>query len=271
MLKKLQSIGVTAAVLFVAPIAFGQEIGNGGNTLGEYHQFSDQQPIYVPLAVGCDSSSQYARNSGRQCYGGCDGVQYEQSCESCGSPSCAQECQCALSHDNCLIKNMWQTHHEYYQYEPNLLCPGDRLYALLEPQKANGRAAQLAFYSFHFQWDGQGHYWHLSESGWNNVQKLLRILPITPGTILVDPTGNPQADASRAQVVRDAFASGGQVAVSVAVGKPSGVGLTGPEALNIYQQRQLGSPYHSATSGGVGLSSGVGLGSGQAGVGNLPQ
>jgi hypothetical protein len=139
----------------------------------------------------------------------------------------------------------WHKHDDYFRYETNLLCPGDRMYSLLAPQLMNGRLEQLAFYGFHFQWNPESQVWQLTQSGWYNVQKLARILPSTPGTIFVAPTGDPVVDESRAQVVRDAFAISGfaQYPVNVAVGQPRGMGLSGVESLIIYEQRQAGSPF----------------------------
>jgi hypothetical protein len=228
-----------------------------------------QVPAEPQLAPRCHS------DQGRRCYGGCDQTRYVPStshdtadtnvachnpCERCGKCRSLASSGCAGHGPHscgrrCLLRDVWHKDQAYFQYETDLLCPGERMYRLLEPQKTNGRVAQLAFYRFHFQLNPDTQLWQFTRSGQSNLEKLMRILPITPGTILVGPTDDPVADENRLQLVRDALAhaSTTQASVEVALGKPRGTGLSGAEALQIYQQRQLGSPYnYSSRSPAIG-------------------
>jgi hypothetical protein len=166
-----------------------------------------------------------------------------------------------------------QKHDSYYQHVPYLPCPGDALNQSLEAQKLNGRLAQLVFHRFHFQHDGQTGTWNLTRSGWNRAYDLSRILPITPGSITVDPLGDPEADALRMQAVRDALAAYGIENMDLTLARPRVPGLDGPEALLIYGQRQQGSPLDNlrrSTQVGQGFAF-PSAGGGQAGGNQQPR
>jgi hypothetical protein len=265
MITVLKVTSVMVGLFFINSIADGQQVSDGTIRQGVHYQmydqaFSEANPITSGVACGGEQ--------GGRCYGTCykSTIVQPDACDSCGS-ACGGTCKgCHGGCGGCLSglhspDGLLEKHRQYFRHKPDLLCPGERVNSLLETQIANGREAQLAFYGFHFQWNAESGVWQLTQSGWYNVQKLARILPLTSGTILVDPTGDPQIDESRAQVVRAAFAQNGisQVPVNVVVGKPRGIGISGAEALRIYDQRQLGSPYSSSSagSGGFGFSSGV--------------
>ena len=185
-----------------------------------------------------ESSSQISgwNSPGCSVYGGCAAVQNTAGC------SCNQECHNGLF-------GFWSRDRAYFEYEPILPCPGDRVNSIIDVQKFNGRIAQMVVYNCHFAWNVQQQTWNLNRSGWIHVQELVRIIPGTPGPIKIAPSGDPATDQLRVQLVRDALAIAGvSHAPQLVLQEPDVHGLDGDEALRIHEQRQLGSPYSAGTS-----------------------
>lgn len=172
--------------------------------------------------------------------------------QTCADSNCASNCggcgKCgtkgavAAHFQSCRQKRL-----EYFQFPPAPSCPGDRLYQLIGAQQANGRLAQLVFYNFHFGYETGKHHWTLSPAGVNNVHRIARIWPSTPGTIIVEPIGDANVDQARLHVVQNSLAASG-IQAEVRLGRPPAVGLPGVEAINIYEQRLLNEPLTANSS-----------------------
>ncbi len=215
-----------------------------------------QKPAYFPSQPGRGSCE----------YGSCDYAGCGQA-SGCGQSSGAG-CGCCQGHRSGGLLNalhpetIWYSDQHYFQYEPGFPCPGEATYQLIGAQINNGKLAQLAFHGFHFHWNQQSQVWGFSKSGRIKVHELSRLLPTTPGTIVIDPTGDPIIDTARLQLVQDAFASTG-LNPPVVLGEPGLPGLAGVEAARIYEIRQLGSPFvrQSSSVGNLGsVRPGVGTG-----------
>lgn len=190
--------------------------------------------------------------------GDCDSCSANQ-CTNANPHDCQSTCRQTCRGGRCgACTDNWRA---YFDYEPQLYCPGDTIYQTINSQIANGRTAQLVFYSFHFQWNPQMGAWQLTQSGWNNVYRLSRILPLTPGSVVVPTSGDTAEDDVKLQLVSDALSHYGLHDASIVIGHVNGTlhGLPGVEAGDVFQRRLLGSPYAGRTSGrNVTLSRGAG-------------
>ncbi|MDG2471014.1 MAG: hypothetical protein P8M80_17160 [Pirellulaceae bacterium] len=89
---------------------------------------------------------------------------------------------------------------------PNL---GGQLNQILEAQIRNGRLSQLTFYSFDFQVAGQNQKPVLSAAGKRKVALITKLWILAPGPIVVNGSGNDEADLARVQMIRLALNKAG--------------------------------------------------------------
>lgn len=239
MLRARQIFGTSCALILLAGCVTPQLQAQTPG--GISYTISDN---FGRTAVSC-AAPIVKTNQGCGIYGSCAsiGSQICNECETsqdCQDTSCCACSRCGIRHKlNCELYQHKRL--EYFQYRPAPSCPGDRLYQLLGAQQANGRFAQLVFYNFHFNFDAGSGKWTLSRAGLNNVYKIARIWPSTPGTIVIEPTGNETADQFRMQVVQQSLADSG-IQGNVTIGRTPAIGLTGVEANSIYQQRLQNAP-----------------------------
>lgn len=230
----LAIICLTAApmLLALAPVVSAQDM------------LPPNQSSVAPAGAGLAESSPW-RGQPYGCCGQCGngghcGHRYGQACgTTCGH--CGGKCHGHYGHH--LLAGCRAKHDEYYAHRPQLPCPGDYMYQLVETQMLKGRQAQLVFHKFHFQWNQENETWGLTRSGWFRVYDLSRLLPWTPGPIVIHPVGNEAIAANQMQAVRDAFAIYGIENVDLIVGNTLDPSLTGEDAILIYDQRLQGSPF----------------------------
>jgi hypothetical protein len=206
----------------------------------------------------------------QDCYGSCfpSSAGTCASSSSCGS-GCCGTCGLHGSRHHANWKPLCFRDHDYFQlsYEPP--CPGTRLNDFLETQKANGRLAQYAFYGFHFTSGDASGQIQLNRAGLQKVEEIARIWQLTPGPIGVAPSAIPGESEMRLAVVVNALTQIGMPVgpemVSLNGSLPQGI--SGPEALQIYSQRMMGSTLNplimqsGSSTDGSGISTNSGNGS----------
>jgi len=147
---------------------------------------------------------------------------------------------------------------------------GASMQQILATQVSKGSLAQMVFYNLHFMYR-DGH-WELSPAGYDHAVTVCSLMSDPTNGVLVESTGSAQVDEQRRHVVFEQLnAQGCAIQMQqVHVGKPRRLGITGPEALIIYQGRlgrvanpSLGGSYSGGTGGS---SSGSSFGSSFSGI-----
>ena len=168
----------------------------------------------------------------------------------CPSGVCRNRCRGCLSRMKlCLQESHWGYPEEFCE-----LPLGARLYAHLNTQVANGAAAQMVLYRYDF-YDGIfNHAFRLNHHGLKRLKRMVRMLECNLYPVIVEYTPEePQlAAARRTHVLKSLEKSGFAVPEEwVVVGEPESVGLSGEEAIGVYQGMlsQRGQPTTQTTIG----------------------
>ncbi len=125
----------------------------------------------------------------------------------------------------------------------------------LAAQVCNGFAAQRVFFRFHFHFDHASQSWHLTEAGHRQADKVSQIIQTNFGSVIIETTGDMNADEARRQVaLLELQQRGVQVASNdLVVGRSYANGISGIEAISIYDLRSR----PVSLSQGASLSSGT--------------
>jgi hypothetical protein len=150
-------------------------------------------------------------------------------------------CGCGCLHHGAGGHGLFSGFHDNEEYfQPWSERPyGSYAKQILATQIHNGFQAQLAFYHFHFSFDGQS--WYLTDAGQQHADTICRFFHLSPGHIEIETTRNPGWDESRRQVALFALQQRG-VPVSLehfVLSPPNRTGLAGLESLLIYERRHL--------------------------------
>lgn len=112
-------------------------------------------------------------------------------------------------------------------------------------QRHSGMKAQFAFYHIHFALDEGTGTWSLSQTGYQNAQKLARMWSEYPMQVIVEPTGRADWDGSRRELALQAMASYGVTVTPdmFVTGSSHILGLVPADPETIYYRRQELSPF----------------------------
>jgi hypothetical protein len=157
--------------------------------------------------------------------------------------NCHNGCHCRLG----LFGRCRQHKLHYFGYDPEGWATpfGEATATHLEKQVANGVAARMTLYGYDFTMAGRDQA-KLNAAGWQQLTKIANLAERSDFPIVVESTpGNRAAEIMRRQAVLDALRTMGSTIAAdrVVIAKPASTGLSGEEAIIIYnnllQQTQV--------------------------------